>query len=129
MGQLHLELALPRAGVEREDVQDQRGPVEDLDTKPLLQASQLPCGELGVQDDRVRPGGMDEVVDLVDLPFPHEGRGVGLGAGLQDLADGLGTGRSGQGRQLLEGLLVQTVHQSGQDRPLANGRAPKSSTN
>src|SRR5204863_5837985 len=61
--QLDLRLALAGAGVQGEDVQDQRGPVEDLRPEPLLQAPELPWGQLVVEDDRLRPGGVDQLVD------------------------------------------------------------------
>ena len=44
--ELHLRLALAGARVQREDVQDQRGPVDHLDPQPLLERAELPGREL-----------------------------------------------------------------------------------
>ena len=41
LGQLDLRLAVPGAGVLGEDVEDQGGPVDDLDLELLLQLTQL----------------------------------------------------------------------------------------
>src|SRR4030095_11007243 len=41
LGELDLGLALPTAGVLGEDVEDQRGPVDDLDLQQLLQLVEL----------------------------------------------------------------------------------------
>src|SRR5207302_3336982 len=94
--QLDLELAFTRSGVQREDVQDEGGAVQDLHPEPLLQAPQLPGGQLVVQDHRVGPRGMDEIVDLLDLSLPDESRRVWLRTSLEDLADGLRSGRPRQ---------------------------------
>src|SRR4029078_3459662 len=46
--QLDLGLALPRLRVLGEDVEDQRGPVDDLDLEPVLQVAQLARRQLAV---------------------------------------------------------------------------------
>ena len=53
LGELDLRLALLAAGVLGEDVQDQRGPVDDLDLDRAFQAAQLARGQLAVADDGV----------------------------------------------------------------------------
>ena len=55
--ELHLRLALAGGGVLGEDVEDQRGAVNDLDLDDLLQLAQLARGQLTVADHRVSAGG------------------------------------------------------------------------
>ena len=53
LGEFDLGLALLGAGVLGEDVEDQRGAVDDLDLDDLLQLLQLAGGQLAVADHRV----------------------------------------------------------------------------
>ena len=57
LGQLDLRLALFALRVLGEDVEDQRGPVDDLDLDLLLEVAQLGRRQLAVADDRVGAGG------------------------------------------------------------------------
>src|ERR1035441_6346655 len=61
VGQLHLGLALPAAGVLGENVEDQRGPVDHLDLHHAFPPPQLAGGELAVADHGVRAGRRDDV--------------------------------------------------------------------
>ena len=58
LGQLDLRLALLALGVLGEDVEDQRGPVDDLDLDLVLEVAQLAGRELAVADDGVGAGGL-----------------------------------------------------------------------
>ena len=71
LGQLDLRLALLALGVLGEDVEDQRGPVDDLDLDPVLEVAQLARSELAVADDGVGAGGLH---DLADRRRPCRGR-------------------------------------------------------
>ena len=51
--ELHLGLALPAAGVQREDVEDQGGAIDHLHAEPFLERAELPGRELLVQDHGV----------------------------------------------------------------------------
>ena len=51
--ELHLQLALPRACALREDVEDERGAVENLALENLLQIARLRPAQIVVEDDRV----------------------------------------------------------------------------
>ena len=93
-----LRLALGALGVLGEDVEDQRGAVDDLHLRPVLQVAQLAGRKLAVADDGVGAGGGDGVVQLVDLAASDEGRGVRLLASLDEGVEHLGSG--GLGEQL-----------------------------
>ena len=58
LGQLDLRLALLGLRVLGEDVEDQRGAVDDLDLDPVLEVAQLAGRELAVADDGVGAGGL-----------------------------------------------------------------------
>jgi hypothetical protein len=70
LGQLDLGLALPAARMLGEDVQDQRGPVDDLDLHHAFQVAQLARGELAVADHRVGAGRRDDAGSSRALPEP-----------------------------------------------------------
>src|SRR5690606_27432664 len=57
LGQLDLGLALAAPRVLGEDVQDERGAVDDLDLDHVLQLPELAGGQLTVADDGVGAGG------------------------------------------------------------------------
>jgi hypothetical protein len=56
LGELHLRLALTGLGVLGEDVEDQRGAVDDLDLDDVLEGAPLAGDELAVADDGVGAG-------------------------------------------------------------------------
>ena len=85
-----------------EDVEDQRGAVDDLDLDGLLERVELSGGQLAVADDGVRPAGGDQVADLLGLALAHVGGGVGLVPPLAHRLEHLGPGRLGQSGQLGE---------------------------
>ena len=62
--ELDLGLALPAGRVLGEDVEDQRGAVDDLDLEDLLQLVELAGRQLAVADHRVGAGRRDDVADL-----------------------------------------------------------------
>ena len=102
LGELDLGLALPAAGVLGEDVEDQRGPVDDLDLQHLLQLVELTRGQLAVADHGVGAGRRDDVADLVRLARTHVGGGVGLVAPLADRLEHLGARGLGECGELGE---------------------------
>ena len=100
LGELDLRLALLGPGVLGEDVQDQRGPVDDLDPQPLLQVAQLAGGQLAVTDDGVRAGGLDDLDQLLDLAGADVGRAVRVAAALHQRVEHDRPGRLGEPGQL-----------------------------
>ena len=105
LGQLDLRLALLALGVLGEDVEDQRGPVDDLDLGALLQVAQLGRGQLTVADHRVGAGGEHHRAEVVDLAAADVGGRVGPAAPLDQPFEHLRTGGLGQRGQLGEGVL------------------------
>ncbi len=98
--QLDLRLALAAPGVLAEDVEDQRGPVDDLDLELVLQIAQLAGGEFTVADDGVGAGRLHDLADAVDLAAPDVRRRVGLAAPLEDVLEHRGAGGLGEQREL-----------------------------
>ncbi len=95
LGQLDLELALVRPGPLGEDVEDDLGPVEDLDLDLVLEVLLLGGVEVTVEDDHVGPGRAGLARDLLDLAFADEPAGAEARPGLEDLSGHLGPGRRG----------------------------------
>ena len=70
LGQLDLRLALPALRVLGEDVEDQRGPVDDLDLDLVLEVAQLAGRELAVED-RVKVKVVDRTALILDIFAQH----------------------------------------------------------
>ena len=100
LGQLDLRLALARLRVLGEDVEDQRGPVDDLDLEPVLEVAQLAGRELAVADHGVGAGRLHDLADAVDLAATDVRRGVGRLPALVDRLEHLGAGGLGEQREL-----------------------------
>jgi hypothetical protein len=81
--QLDLELALARAGVLGEDIQDKRGAVDDLAVDGLFEVALLRGGELVVDDDQRRAQVVAFLGNLRGAAFAEIGDGVGLGEALE----------------------------------------------
>ncbi len=105
LGQLDLRPALAALGVLGEDVEDQRGAVDDLDLDDVLERAALARGELAVADDGVGALLDDDVAQLERLALAEPGRGVGLLAALHDALEHRRPGRLGEGRELAHGVL------------------------
>src|SRR5207344_121719 len=67
--QLNLQLAFPRAGALREDVEDQRGAVENFGAEDFFQVAALRGGKFIVEDDRVHIQPAAKVRELPGLAF------------------------------------------------------------
>jgi hypothetical protein len=109
LGQLDLQRTLAGVGVLGEDIEDQRGAVEDLD--PVAQRPlQLPLvtgGELVVEDDHVGGSLVRPLDQLLHLAQADEGGRVDALPPLHHLAQHIDPGRVGQlgqfGQRLLDG--------------------------
>ena len=97
LGQFHLGLALSAAGVLGEDIQDQRGAVDDLDLHHFLQCVQLRRAELAIADHRVGTGRGDDVAQLDGLTGADIGCRIGFVAPLNDALQDFRAGGLGQG--------------------------------
>src|SRR5208337_3617710 len=102
LSQLHLGLAFAAAGVLGEDVQDQRGPVDDLDLHDAFQPAQLARGELAVADHGVGAVRRDDVRELAGLARAHVGGRVDPAAPLDEAVEHFGARRFGQPAQLAQ---------------------------
>src|SRR4051794_1243209 len=105
LGQLDLRLALLALRVLGEDVEDQRGAVDDLDLELVLEVAQLARGEVAIQDHGVGAGGADDLAEALDLAAADVRRRVGLVAALVDRVEDLRAGGLGEGGQLGHGVL------------------------
>src|SRR5690606_6781352 len=102
LGELDLGLALPGLRVLGEDVEDERGPVDDLDLDDVLERTALGRCELAVDHDGVRAAGRDDVGELGGLARAEVGARVRLRAALDDAVEHLGPGRLGERRELAQ---------------------------
>ena len=75
-----------------EDVEDDRGPVDDRNAGLLLQVALLARQELVVDCDQVRAGLLDDPLQLAELALAEVAIGVGARAPLDQLA-GVGDAR------------------------------------
>ena len=128
LGELYLEPPLVRPGVDAEDVEDERGAVDDLDGLPhrALEVRLLRGGELVVEDDDVGPELADERAELLDLAAPDErprhGGVEALVHGMDDLGP-VGLGEAGElGEGLLAGPLRPAEVHADENGALRHGR-------
>ena len=105
LGQLDLELAFVRPGPLGEDVEDELGPVDDLDLDLVLEVPLLGRVEGVVEDDEVGRSLARLAGDVGDLALADEPAGVEARPDLEDLPGDLGPGRRGQAGQLGHGFL------------------------
>ena len=99
LGELDLQLAVGRARVDGEDVEDHGGAVDHRHPELLLEVALLARGELVVAGDEVRVRLLDQQLELLDLARPEVEVRVRLVALLDQLAD---DGDAGRAQQLLE---------------------------
>ena len=85
--QLDLELALGAAGVAGEDVEDDRGAVDDRDAELGLERSLLARRELVVAGDHVGIERGGELLELLELAGPQIAVGVRMVAALDQVPD------------------------------------------
>lgn len=95
-----------------EDVEDQGGPVDDLDLDDVFEGDELAWAELTVADDGVRAALQHDVTQLAGLAGADEGGRVGLVAALDHTVEDEGTGGLGEGGELRQGVL-RVVHGAG----------------
>ena len=102
--QLDLELAFPRARTPGEDVENERGAVEDLARENLLQVAALRGGKLVVEDDRVHALLAAKGGKLDRLARADERGGDGVFELLDAAAEDFTSGSAGQFREFRHGI-------------------------
>ena len=103
--QLHLQLALARAGVLREDVQNQRGAVDDARFSQRCEIALLGRGDLVVDDDEVEVLLAPQLRQLQGATLADVVRRIGRAQPLCELADDRGASGAGERRQLIERIV------------------------
>ncbi len=105
LGELDLGLALLALRVLGEDVEDERGAVDDLDLDDVLERASLAGRQLAVGDDGVGTLGDDDLLQFLGLALAEPGAGVGSQPALHDAGEHLGTGRLGERGELAQRVL------------------------
>ena len=126
--ELDLELALRRVCVVGEDVEDDRGAIDDRDVERRLEVALLARNELVVAGDQVGAVTLDLRAQLGELAAPEVAVRVGLGTHLHELPGRCYTGGPQQLLELGQGVAV-TVRAGGdtdRERPLARPRVANS---
>ena len=105
--QLHLGLGIGGLRPHGEDVEDERGAVEDFHLQHLLDVAQLLGRELVVEDHHAHHAvgillGLDVVAYLLEFAFAHIGHRRRAIHPLREAFNGEGTGGVGQEFQLVE---------------------------
>ena len=103
--ELDLELALARARVPREDVEDHGGAVDDARVEQLLEVLLLLRRELVVEHDEVGAAAGALERQLLRLALPHPRVRVGRAAMLGRAADDARAGGDHERRELVERVL------------------------
>ena len=96
LGEPHLEAAFAARRVEGEDVEDEGGPVDDLDVlvDDLLEVGLLRGAELVVEDDEVGGVGAGKLRDLLGLAAADERARIGSSSASEEETGHLAPGRS-----------------------------------
>ena len=117
--QLDLEVRLVREGVGREDVEDDLGAIDDLDSQVLFQVARLRGTEVVVEEDDVPLVRLDRVFQLLDLAGADVSRDVDLMPLLQHGANDDQTSGLGQPPKLVQGIIGRPVTM-GKNNPYQN---------
>jgi hypothetical protein len=102
LGELDLELALPRAGAPREDVENELRAVDDFPIERALEVPQLRGRQLVVEDHQVHARLAGGGGEHLDLALPEKRRGIRLRALLLYAQYGIGARGRREPRQLVE---------------------------
>ena len=103
--EFHLELALPGARALREDVEDERGAIQNLALEHLLQITALRGRKIVVEDDRIHTLPLAMRREFIRLARADEGRGEGSLQFLRAAAEHLAAGGGGQLLEFRQGIL------------------------
>jgi hypothetical protein len=103
--EFNLQLPFPRPGALGEDIEDQRGAIQDFAFKDLFQVAALSRRKFVIEND-----GVDIVLatgdgELIGLAFTNESSRDGRFQLLPSIAHDVGSGRAGQLAQFVERFL------------------------
>ncbi len=110
-----------------EDVEDDLGPVHDLDLDRPLEVSRLGRPQVVVEDDDVGLVSLHQLLELLDLARADIRGDVDLLSFLQHGGDDLKAGRLCQPANLVQGVILGRVV-IGEDNPDKNGTFSTSQT-
>jgi hypothetical protein len=77
MRQLDLQAAFPRLRALSENLEDESGPVDDLDLPSALEIALLDRRQRVIDNDELRVLGLDDAAQLLNFPFAEQGAGLG----------------------------------------------------
>jgi hypothetical protein len=100
---LNLEPSLVGLGAAGKDIEDQRGPVDDLDLERLFEIAKLGGWEFIVDQDDIVSKALAKFLDLVELPGTNVMRVVRMGERLSDRADDVKAGGLGELGKFFQG--------------------------
>jgi hypothetical protein len=109
LGELHLQLAFGAARAQREDVENEARAVDHAALELFLEVALLHAGQRVVEDHEIGRGLAASGVDLVDLAFACEERGVGARAPSRDRADDERACGHGELGELLPAIVAAVV--------------------
>src|SRR5262245_56813704 len=116
LGELHLELALHRSRALREDVEDQRGAVDDAHPDRAAEVAPLDPRKRVVGDHQAGPLPLRQRLDLLDLALAEVETGCRRPSLLGDATDDRRARRFGEALELVEGLLDLEAALRGQSK-------------
>ena len=96
LSELHLELALARAGVARKDVEDELRAIEDATGQRGFKVAQLRGRKIAIEDNEIGVGGSNDSGDLFHFAGTDEGGGIGARAALNEFGSHLAAGAQEQ---------------------------------
>lgn len=105
LGEFDLQFAFAGAGPLGEDVEDQRGAIEDFDGEDLFEIAILRWGKFVVEDDGVDGVFLTELRELLGLAGADESGRAGFVEFLNAVPDDFTAGGFGEFIQLSEGIL------------------------
>jgi hypothetical protein len=106
LGELDLQFAFCALRAQREDVEDERRPVDDAAVECALEIALLGAGQRMIEDDQIGVGLGAPRADFLDFALARKKRRIGSLPPTRDCAGHGGAGRHGKGVQLREALAL-----------------------
>ena len=106
---LNLEMGLMGSSMSREDVENNLGPVDDLDLEGSFEISRLSRSQVVIEDDHVGLVGLHQFLELLDLARANIGGDVDLLPLLQHGGDDMKASRLCQPANLVKRVVLGRV--------------------